>query len=139
MHSIVVGQINKKKGQIFFPFIFVLFVFILINNLIGMVPYSFAPTSHVILTFSLSLTVVFGATIMGISKHGLVFFSLFVPAGCPLALLRAPCEAFLFIENLSVLLYIIGPSIISDIYHGYSRRTGLITLYDWIAEYNRWL
>lgn len=87
VHSIVVNQINEKRGQIYFPFIYVLFVFILINNLIGMVPYSFASTSHFILTFSLSFTVVLGATILGLSKHGLEFFSLFVPAGCPLGLL----------------------------------------------------
>lgn len=87
VHSIVVGQINEKGGQVYFPFMYVLFVFILFNNLVGMVPYSFASTSHFILTFSLSFTVVLGATILGLSKHGLKFFSLFVPAGCPLALL----------------------------------------------------
>lgn len=87
VHSIVVGQINAKSGQIYFPFMYVLFMFILVNNLIGMVPYSFASTSHFILTFSLSFTIVLGATILGLSKHGFKFFSLFVPAGCPLALL----------------------------------------------------
>src|SRR6186713_426961 len=65
IHSIVINQINSTKGQIYFPFIYALFVFILINNLIGMVPYSFASTAHFVLKF----------------------FSLFVPAGCPLALL----------------------------------------------------
>ena len=87
VHSIVTSQINEKRGQIYFPFIYVLFVFILFNNLIGMVPYSFASTSHFVLTFSLSFTVVLGATILGLNKHGLEFFSLFVPAGCPLGLL----------------------------------------------------
>lgn len=87
VHSIVVNQINAKNGQIYFPFIYALFLFILVNNLIGMVPYSFASTSHFILTFSLSFTIVLGATILGFQKHGLEFFSLFVPAGCPLALL----------------------------------------------------
>lgn len=87
VHSIVLNQINAKRGQIYFPFIFSLFIFILINNLIGMVPYSFASTSHFILTFSISFTVVLGATILGFQKHGLRFFSLFVPAGCPLGLL----------------------------------------------------
>merc|ERR1711915_912513 len=81
------GQINDKKGQVYFPFMYVLFLFILVNNLIGMVPYSFASTSHFILTFSLSFSVVLGATILGLSRHGLEFFSLFVPAGCPLGLL----------------------------------------------------
>jgi len=87
VHSIVINQINKKNGQIYFPFIYALFIFILINNLIGMVPYSFASTSHFILTFGLSFTVVLGATMLGFQKHGLKFFSLFVPSGCPLGLL----------------------------------------------------
>jgi F-type H+-transporting ATPase subunit a len=87
IHSIVINQINERKGQIYFPFIYGLFMFILINNLIGMVPYSFASTSHFILTFSLSFTIVLGATILGFKEHGLKFFSLFVPAGCPLGLL----------------------------------------------------
>ena len=87
VHSIVVNQINANKGQMYFPFIYALFIFILVNNLIGMVPYSFASTSHFILTFSISFTVVLGATILGLQKHGLEFFSLFVPAGCPLGLL----------------------------------------------------
>ena len=87
IHSIVTNQINAGKGQIYFPFIYTLFIFILINNLIGMVPYSFASTSHFVLTFALSFTIVLGATILGFQKHGLVFFSLLVPAGCPLALL----------------------------------------------------
>lgn len=87
IHSIVSTQINPRNGQLYFPFMYTLFVFILINNLIGMVPYSFASTSHFVLAFSLSFTIVLGATILGFQKHGLEFFSLFVPAGCPLALL----------------------------------------------------
>lgn len=87
IHSIVVNQINPNKGQLYFPLVYVLFTFILINNLIGMMPYSFASTSHFVLAFSISFTVVLGATFLGFQKHGLKFFSLFVPAGCPLALL----------------------------------------------------
>lgn len=87
IHGIVINQINVNRGQIYFPFIYALFTFILINNLIGMIPYSFASTSHFILTFSISFTVVLGATILGFQKHGLEFFSLLVPSGCPLALL----------------------------------------------------
>jgi F-type H+-transporting ATPase subunit a len=52
-----------------------------------MIPYSFSSTSHFVLTFALSFTIVLGSTILGFQKHGLVFFSLLVPAGCPLALL----------------------------------------------------
>lgn len=51
-----------------------------------MIPYGFASTSHFVLTFSISFSIVLGATILGLQKHGLEFFSLFVPAGCPLAL-----------------------------------------------------
>ena len=87
IHSIVRKQINSRKGQIYFPFMFSLFIFILINNLIGMIPYSFATTSHIILTFAVSFTIVLGATILGFQKHSLEYFSLLVPAGCPLALL----------------------------------------------------
>ena len=87
VYSIVVNQINSGKGQMFFPLISALFIYILTNNLVGMVPYSFAPTSHFILTFSLSFTIVIGATILGFQIHKLKFFSLFVPAGCPLGLL----------------------------------------------------
>ena len=87
VYSIVVNQINANKGQMFFPLISAIFIYILINNLVGMVPYSFAPTSHFILTFSLSFTVVIGATILGFQIHALKFFSLLVPSGCPLGLL----------------------------------------------------
>ena len=52
-----------------------------------MVPYSFAPTSHFILAFSLSFTIVIGATILGFYRHNIKFFALFAPAGCPLAML----------------------------------------------------
>ena len=87
VYSIVVNQINANKGQMFFPLISSLFIYILINNLVGMVPYSFAPTSHFILTFSISFTIVIGATILGFQIHSLKFFSLLVPSGCPLGLL----------------------------------------------------
>jgi F-type H+-transporting ATPase subunit a len=87
VYSIVINQINANKGQMFFPLISALFIYILINNLVGMVPYSFAPTSHFILAFSISFTIVIGATILGFQTHALKFFSLLVPSGCPLGLL----------------------------------------------------
>lgn len=85
--SIVLGQINAMKGQNYFPFIYVLFSFVLVNNLIGMTPYTFSPTSHLVLTFFFSFTVVIGATVLGLVTHYLYFFSAFVPEGCPLGLL----------------------------------------------------
>jgi len=86
IHSMVINQINNHKGQIYFPFIYALFIFILVNNLIGLVPYSFASTSHFILAFWLSFSIVLGATILGFQIHGSEFFSLFVPSGTPLGL-----------------------------------------------------
>nr|YP_009424489.1 ATP Synthase subunit 6 [Opegrapha vulgata]ASB29433.1 ATP Synthase subunit 6 [Opegrapha vulgata] len=87
VYSIVINQINEHKGQVFFPFIYSLFIFILSNNLVGMIPYNFASTSHFIVTFSLSVMIVLGATFLGLIIHTFKFFSLLVPAGCPLALL----------------------------------------------------
>jgi F-type H+-transporting ATPase subunit a len=81
------NQINKIKGQIYFPFIYTLFIFILINNLIGLIPYSFSTTSHFILAFSLSFSIVIGTVILGVTMHRLAFLNLFVPQGCPLPLL----------------------------------------------------
>ena len=74
--SILLSQINKTTGQVYFPFIISLFMFILVNNLIGMVPYSFSATSHFVLIFSLSFTIVLGATILGLKEHNIKFFSM---------------------------------------------------------------
>ncbi|OIW22599.1 hypothetical protein CONLIGDRAFT_697270 [Coniochaeta ligniaria NRRL 30616] len=80
-------SINYNKLVIYFPFIYTLFIFILINNLIRLVPYSFALISYFILTFSLSFSIILGATILGFQKHSLEFFSLLVPLGYSLPLL----------------------------------------------------
>ena len=85
--NVVINQINKYKGQLYFPLIFTLFMFILINNLIGLIPYSFSVTSHFILAFSWSFTIVIGTVILGIIMHNIKFLGLFVPQGCPLSLL----------------------------------------------------
>jgi len=81
-------------GMAYFPFIFSLFMFVLLGNLLGLVPYSFTFTSHIIVTFALAAMVFIGVTIIGIVKHGFRFLSLFVPAGVPkvLLLLLVPIE-----------------------------------------------
>jgi F-type H+-transporting ATPase subunit a len=61
-------------------------MFILVNNFIGLIPYSFATTAHVALALALSFSIVLGATILGFKEHGIKFFSLFVPVGTPLGL-----------------------------------------------------
>ena len=74
------------RGQGYFPMIFVLFIFLLTCNLIGMVPYSFTVTSHIIVTLTLSLTVYIGVTFILFREHGFHALSLFVPAGAPFSL-----------------------------------------------------
>jgi F-type H+-transporting ATPase subunit a len=83
--SIVKEQIGAKNEK-YLPFIFSLFIFILFSNLLGLIPYSFTPTSHIILTLSLSVAIFIGVTILGLQKHKLKFFSLFIPVGTPLVL-----------------------------------------------------
>jgi len=87
IYNVVTSQINKTKGQVYFPFIYTLFILILINNLIGLVPYSFSTTSHFILTFSWSFGIVIGTVFLGVYLHNIKFLGLFVPQGCPLVLL----------------------------------------------------
>ena len=95
--SVVTSQINKYKGQMYFPFIFTLFLFILVNNLIGLIPYSFSATSHFLLAFSWSFTIVIGTVILGVTIHNIKFLGLFVPQGSPLALV----PTLVIVETLS--------------------------------------
>jgi len=82
----LVKEQTGTEGKKYFPFIFTLFAFLLSSNLIGMVPYSFTSTSHLIVTFSLSFAIFIGVTIIGFEKHGLHFFAFLLPPGAPLAL-----------------------------------------------------
>jgi F-type H+-transporting ATPase subunit a len=77
-----VGEPGKK----YLPFIFTIFTFVLLNNVIGLIPYTLTPTSHFIVTMTLSCTIFIGVTIIGIIKHELHFLSFFLPPGAPLAL-----------------------------------------------------
>jgi F-type H+-transporting ATPase subunit a len=76
-----------KGGRVYFPFIFSLFLFILFGNVLGMVPYNFTYTSHIIVTFGLAGFIFIGVTIIGLAKHGISFLKFFVPSGVPIALL----------------------------------------------------
>jgi|UniRef100_A0A1D1YSG1 F-type H+-transporting ATPase subunit a len=83
--QLVKNQIGPS-GQPYFPALYSLFLFILLLNLIGLIPYSFCATAQFALTLGLSTTIVLGVTILGLKLHGFRFFSLFVPAGTPLGL-----------------------------------------------------
>jgi F-type H+-transporting ATPase subunit a len=99
-----------SEGRQYFPFIFSLFMFILFANLLGMIPFTFTVTSHIIVTFALAFVVFLGVTIIGFARHGLHFLSFFVPPGVPkpLLLLLVPIEVlsyFIRPVSLSVRLF----------------------------------
>lgn len=88
-YEMVYGIVKENiglKGRKYFPFIFSLFMMIVILNLIGLVPYTFSPTSHIALTFGLSFSIFIGATLLGFVNYGINYLSMFMPAGSPLGL-----------------------------------------------------
>ena len=95
------------KGEIYFPLIFTLHLILLFCNLIGMVPYSFTVTSHIIFTFSLALSIFLGINIIGIRTHGFKFFNLFLPRGVPLVIM----PLLVTIEFISYLIKVFTLSI----------------------------
>lgn len=86
------------EGIKYFPFIFAMFMFILVCNLLGMLPYSFTVTSHIAVTFALAIFIFIAITVIGFIRHGLHFLSLFLPAGTPwwLAPLMVVIELFAY-------------------------------------------
>jgi len=83
----MISDTAGSNAKSFFPFIFTLFMFVLFANMVGMLPYSFTVTSHIIVTFVLAAIVFIGATILGFIKHGFKYLELFVPKGVPIILL----------------------------------------------------
>ncbi len=73
-----------SEGRRYFPFIFTLFMFVLGGNMLGMIPYGFTYTSHIIVTFTMAAIIFIGVTLIGLVKHGLRFFAFFLPPGTPL-------------------------------------------------------
>lgn len=88
-----------SEGMRFFPFVFTLFMFILVVNMIGLIPYAFTVTTHIIITATLALSVFLTVIVYGFWKNGLHFFNLFVPKGIPIYIL----PLIVFIEVLSFL------------------------------------
>ena len=99
-----------SEGRQYFPFVFTIFMFVLFGNLLGMTPYSFTFTSHIIVTFAMAFVIFVGVTVLGFVKHGFHFFSFFVPPGTPLPLypLLIPIEIISYLSrpiSLSVRLF----------------------------------
>ena len=88
-YNFIAKMINDtagSKAKPYFPFIFTLFMFVLLCNMIGMLPYSFTVTSHIIVTLVMALFIFIAVTIIGFFKHGFKYLSIFVPKGVPVVL-----------------------------------------------------
>jgi len=85
--SKMISETAGSKAKPYFPFVFSLFMFVLFCNMLGMLPYSFTVTSHIIVTFALAAVIFVGVTIIGFINHGAGYFKLFIPSGVPLFLL----------------------------------------------------
>ena len=83
----MISDTAGSKARPYFPFIFSLFMFVLVCNMIGMLPYSFTVTSHIIITLIMAMFIFIAVTIIGFIKHGFKYLSLFVPKGVPIVLL----------------------------------------------------
>ncbi|MEQ8807039.1 MAG: F0F1 ATP synthase subunit A [Rhodospirillales bacterium] len=99
-----------SEGRNYFPFIFTVFMFVLFGNLLGMIPYSFTFTSHIVVTFTMAAVIFVGVTIIALAKHKMHFFSFFMPPGVPLLMapLLIPIEIISYLSrpiSLSVRLF----------------------------------
>ncbi|MDF1792523.1 MAG: F0F1 ATP synthase subunit A [Thalassobaculaceae bacterium] len=99
-----------SEGRPYFPLIFSLFMFILVGNLLGMVPYSYTFTSQIIVTFAMAITIFVAITVIALVKHGFHFFTFFFPSGAPvyMAPLLIPIEILSYLSrpvSLSVRLF----------------------------------
>ena len=83
----MINDTAGSKAKPYFPFIFSLFMFVLFCNMVGMLPYSFTVTSHIIVTLIMALFIFIAVTVIGFIKHGFKYFSIFVPSGVPKVLL----------------------------------------------------
>ena len=99
-----------SEGRPYFPFIFTIFMFVLVGNLWGMMPYSFTFTSHIAVTFAMAFFIFVGVTLIAIAKHKLHFLSFFMPPGVPIVMapLLVPIEIISYLSrpiSLSVRLF----------------------------------
>ena len=130
MYEFIAGMIRENigsKGRQYFPLIFTLFVVVLLGNMLGMLPYSFTYTSHIIVTAALAFLIFIIVLIVGFYKHGFHFFSLFLPPGVPwwLTPLIIPIEIMSFMirpVTLSVRLFanMIAGHIMLKVFAGFS-------------------
>lgn len=110
LYEFVFGMVTENlgaEGRKYFPFVFSIFMIVLMGNLLGMLPYSFTYTSHIIVTGALAMAVCVLALVVGLVKHGFHFFSLFLPKGLPWPLI----PLIVVIEIISYLSHPISLSV----------------------------
>jgi F-type H+-transporting ATPase subunit a len=113
LYEFISGMVRDNAGheaKPYFPFVFSVFAFVLFGNLLGMIPYGFTFTSHIIVTFVLSFLVFLVVTLIGFAKHGFRFLTLFVPHGVPILLVPIiiPIEMISYLSrpvSLSIRLF----------------------------------
>jgi len=137
-YEFVADMVETNAGhgaEPFFPFVFSLFMFVLFANFLGLIPYSFTVTSHIIITFALAATVFIGVTIIGVVKHGAHFLRLFVPEGVPavLLILLVPIELlsyFIRPFTLSIRLFanMLAGHTMLGIFGGFAASIGLLAI-----------
>ncbi len=104
-YEFIAGMVRDNcgtAGMKYFPWVFSIFMFVLFGNFLGMIPYTFTFTSHIIVTFGLALMVFLTVTVIAFARHGFHFFAFFLPEGTPLAM--AP-----MVIALEILSYFIRP------------------------------
>jgi ATP synthase subunit 6 len=111
VQDIVVSILPGKSNEKYIPLIINIFLFILLNNLIGLIPYSFTTTSHMAITLTLSLAIIIGVTFIGFKKHSIGFFKLFIPSGLNKGFIKILIPLIFVIELISYLTRIISLSV----------------------------
>ena len=111
VQDIVVSILPGKSNEKYIPLIMNIFLFILLNNLIGLIPYSFTTTSHMAITLTLSLSIIIGVTFIGFKKHSIGFLKLFIPSGLNKGFIRVLIPLIFLIELISYLTRIISLSV----------------------------
>ena len=104
-YEFIAGMLRETvgaEGRKYFPFVFTIFSFIVMCNLLGMLPYSYTVTSHIAVTGTLAIMVFVLVMVVGLKRHGLHFLSFFVPKGVPIAML-------VLVVPIEVLSYFMRP------------------------------
>lgn len=111
LQDIVTSMLPGRKNEKYIPLIINIFFFILLNNLIGLIPYSFTTTSHIAITLTFSLSIIIGVTFLGFKKHSIGFFRLFIPSGLNKGFIKFLIPLIFIIELISYLTRIISLSV----------------------------